>query len=88
MPLDRSDRPVEIGDWVRILHIDPAAFEHLPPKDAADLASMLGDTLQVYRTGENTVSVEKFWCRGKGRVESHSLSILARDVERVETLLE
>jgi len=85
MALDKFGRPVEIGSWVRVLKIDARVFDHLPKNEAADVASMVGDTLQVYRISDQYVSIEKSWNRGEGRVESHMLSVLSCDVELIKT---
>jgi hypothetical protein len=46
--LDRLGNQVEIGDFVRLLAIQPSILRNLPSDEKADVASMLGQVLNVF----------------------------------------
>ncbi|WP_293265969.1 hypothetical protein [Neptunomonas sp.] len=84
MPVDINGNTVKVGSKVRVLHIDPKITEYLPEEEVTDLDSMLNEVLEVYEIDEYDCAwVEKWWDRGDGQTESHSLSLSSAEMELV-----
>lgn len=84
MPVDINGKKVEVGAMVKVLHIDPKITKHLPDDEVRDIASMLNQTLEVYEIDAYDCAwVEKWWHRGDGQAESHSLSLSSNEMELV-----
>ena len=84
MPVDINGQKVEVGARVKVLHIDPKITEHLSDYEAQDINSMLNQVLEVYEIDEYDCAwVEKWWQRGDGQSESHSLALSSNEMELV-----
>lgn len=84
MTTDVHGQKVVTGAKVKVLHIDPVITEFLP-EEVRDILSMLHDILLVSEVSDTTVTVEKSWDRGEGRVESHSLCLKSDEIELVHS---
>lgn len=84
MPVDRNGNEVKVGSLVRVISIDSSLTDVLPAEEASDVNSMLNEVLEVYEVDEYGCAwVEKWWDRGGGRIESHSLSLSSSEMELV-----
>ena len=84
MPLDRNGKAVKVGSRVKVLGIDSCALVGLSEQEALDVASMRGEVFDVYETDEHDSAwVQKWWDRGDGHKESHSLRLASSDMELV-----
>ena len=83
MAVDKHENKVRIGSRVRVLYLDPKITEFLPSEEIEDINSMINDVLDVYEIRGDLVRVEKNWDRGKGRTESHILTLGPSDIELV-----
>ena len=63
--------------------IDEALLKALPSDEIADVKSMVGEVFEVYETNGQYASVEKWWNRGEGRTESHSIALAKHEMELV-----
>ncbi len=82
MPVDINGQKVRVGAMVKVLYIDPKITEHLPDEEVRDINSMLNQVLKVYKIDEYDCAwVEKWWQRGEGQTESHSLSLSSNEME-------
>jgi hypothetical protein len=87
MVADKNGKEVKIGSKVKVLLIDPNITKHLPADEAHDIQSMLNDVLEVYEIDANErVWVEKWWNRGEGKTESHSLALSSSEMELIENV--
>jgi len=79
--VDSRGRPVVVGSLVRIVDLDLELFDYLEPDELEDLRSMIGDQLEVEEVSPSGyVSVTKWFDRGQGRSESHTLSLPPKQV--------
>jgi len=84
MPLDKNGHEVKVGSLVKVLKIDPKVTEFLSDDEAKDVNSMLNEIFEVYEIDEHGGAwVEKWWDRGEGQTESHSLSLSSSEMELV-----
>ena len=82
MAVDKNGNEVKVGSLVRVIKIDPSLIEILPDEEVDDVKSMLNDVLEVYEIDEYDCAwVEKWWDRGDGETESHSLSLSSSEME-------
>ena len=63
--------------------IDEALLKALPSDEIADVKSMVGEVFEVYETNGQYASVEKWWNRGEGHTESHSIALAKHEMELV-----
>ncbi len=69
---------------VRVIKIDPSITANLPDDETRDVNSMLNEIFQIYKIDEYDCAwVEKWWDRGNGQTESHSLSLSSPEMELV-----
>ncbi|MFL0807217.1 MAG: hypothetical protein K6L60_08015 [Oceanobacter sp.] len=84
MVVDKNGKEIKVGSRVRVLKIDQSLLDILPEDEADDVKSMLNEVLEVYEIDEYDCAwVEKWWSRGDGRSESHSLSLSSAEMELV-----
>ncbi len=84
MPVDKNGNEVKVGSLVRVLKIDQSLIAVLPDEELDDVKSMLNEVLEVYEIDEYDCAwVEKWWDRGNGETESHSLSLSSSEMELV-----
>ena len=83
MPKDVNGKDVVAGSKVKVLSIDEALLKALPSDEIADVKSMVGEVFEVYETNGQYASVEKWWNRGEGRTESHSIALTKHEMELV-----
>jgi hypothetical protein len=82
--LDRHGNAVAIGDRVRLLQIRPSILARLSGQEHQDVASMLGQVIEVFDVYEDgQVWVSLAWSRGEGRVETHSIAVDPPAIELV-----
>lgn len=74
---------VAVGCCVRVLAIDPRITASLSADEARDIESMIGETFEIVGVGAGVVFVEKFWDRGRGRIESHKIPLWPAHVLRI-----
>ncbi len=85
---DRNGKEVKVGSKVHVVEIHPTFIESLPEDEKSDVCSMVNEVFEVYEIDEyNQAWVEKWWDRGKGKSESHSLALSSADMELVEDVL-
>ena len=83
-PVDCNNQPVTRGDKVRLLKVPNWLLEKVSNDEAENLKSMIGEVFIVDEIDEyGGVWVEKLWKKGKGIVESHSLSLASGEMELV-----
>ena len=83
MPRDVNGKDVFVGSKVKVLSIDEALLQALPSEEIADVKSMIGEVFEVYEVNDQYASVEKWWNRGEGRSESHSIALAEHEMELV-----
>lgn len=84
MTIDKYGNDVEVGFKVRVIGIDPSITANLSEDEARDVWSMLNEVLEIYEIDEfGCAWVEKWWDRGNGHTESHSLSLSPSEMELV-----
>lgn len=80
--LDMKGRTVHIGDLVRIVDLDMDLFDYLEPREVEDIRSMIGESFPVEEISTTgLVTVTKWFTRGPGQTESHTLSLLQGQFE-------
>ena len=80
--IDKNGRTIHLGDSVRIIDLKMDLFHYLDPVEIEDIRSMLGEILPVERIESNGfVTVTKWFNRGSGKHESHTLSLSQAQVE-------
>ncbi len=80
MIFDCDGNVVVVGDKVKLLHLDEAVLRFIPDAERKDVASMVGDVLEVYDIRGDFLCVEKSWRRGKGKTEYHMITVKGNDV--------
>jgi hypothetical protein len=83
VPQDVNGKDVVVGSKVKVLSIDEALLKALPSDELVDVKSMVGEVFEVYETNDQYASVEKWWNRGEGRTESHSIALAKHEMELV-----
>jgi DNA phosphorothioation-dependent restriction protein DptG len=82
MVVDLNGNEVKVGSKVKVLYIKPKITEYLPDEEVNDIKSMLNEILAVYEVDEYAW-VEKWWDRGDGKAESHSLALSPQEMELI-----
>ena len=81
---DVNGKVVRVGSRVRVLKIPAGVTKNLSDKETRDVNSMLNDVLEVYEIDDyGCAREEKWWDRGEGKSESHSLSLSSVEMELV-----
>ncbi|MEW7987351.1 MAG: hypothetical protein ACH255_19895 [Candidatus Thiodiazotropha sp.] len=83
MPQDVNGKDVVVGSKVRVLSIDESLLKALTREEIADVKSMVGEVFEVYEINDQYASIEKWWNRGEGRSESHSIALAKHEMELV-----
>jgi len=79
---DIGNKTVKEGDSVRVLSIDQTVIEKLSNEEKQDVNSMLGEIFEVEEIDEyGSAWVTKWWDRGEGEKESHSLGLSPNEME-------
>lgn len=82
---DKSGNLVKSGDFVRVLNFDKTILKNLALDEQKDVNSMVGEVLEVEEIDEYGCAwVTKWWKRGDGQSESHSLSLASSDIEKID----
>ena len=82
--IDKTSSPINVGDLVRLVELQMDAFGHLDSNEIADIRSMLGETFPVEKvTTTGFLTVTKYFDRGAGKWETHTLSLHQRQFELV-----
>ena len=82
---DSRGNEIRLGDFVRILSLDAQFLNSLPSEEVEDVRSMVGESFEVEEIDEyGSAWVTKWWERGDGESECHSVSLGASEMERVE----
>ncbi|MES9969567.1 MAG: hypothetical protein ABW092_06000 [Candidatus Thiodiazotropha sp.] len=84
VPQDINGKDVVVGSKVKVLSIDKGILQSLPIVEVADVKSMVGEVFEVYEINGEYASVEKWWNRGQGRSESHSIALARHEMELVD----
>jgi len=83
---DGRGKEVRPGDLVRIVSLDTHYLASLPSDEREDVRSMVGECFEVEEIDEHgSAWVTKWWSRGDGQSECHSVGLSASEMERVET---
>lgn len=81
---DRKGNPVNVGDSVRVVSFEASILRNLSPEEQRDVKSMVGEVFEIEEVDEfGCAWVTKWWDRGDGRSESHSLSLTSNDMEKI-----
>jgi len=81
---DKSGNPLRVGDSIRLLSLDLSMFEYSAEEEKEDIKSMIGETFEIEEIDENGDAwITKWWERGNGEFESHSLRLAPAEMERV-----
>jgi hypothetical protein len=84
-PKDCNNKPVAVGDKVRVLSISNRLLDRLPNVEVKNLRSMIGEVFIVDEIDEyGGVWVEKVWDTGNGTSQSHSYSLDPEEMELVQ----
>ena len=82
--VDVDGHTVRLGDSVKIVDLDMCLFDALEPDEIEDVRSMIGSNLSVEQiTASGYVYVTKWFDRGHGRHESHTLCVSPQQVALV-----
>lgn len=82
--VDKCGEVVRIGDIVRIIELQMELFDFLQPNEIENIRSMIGETFPVEEIcPSGLVTVTKWFDRGPGRQETHTLSLLPSQFARV-----
>jgi hypothetical protein len=82
MAHDRNGRPVDVGTRVRVVRLDSALEQRLPPNEWQDVASMIGHVFEVYEVDEHDAAwVEREWLVADGERMSHSVALAPDEME-------
>ena len=83
--IDRCGNEIRPGDVVRIISLDAQFLASLPSEEREDVRSMVGQSFEVEEIDDHgSAWVTKWWERGNGQSECHSVSLSASEMERVE----
>jgi hypothetical protein len=81
---DCHGKKVRVGDRVRLRIIEGNLLEALPKDEIEDVRSMIGEIFKVEDIDEHGFAwISKWWDRGEGRRDSHSLALSASEIELV-----
>ncbi len=81
---DRSGKSLKVGDSIRLLILDVSSYPASTDEEKDDLKSMIGETFEIEEIDENgDVWITKWWERGNGEFESHSLRLAPAEMVRV-----
>ncbi|GAB3361377.1 hypothetical protein [Lysobacter tyrosinilyticus] len=73
---DTNGKTVRIGNLVRVIALQMELFDFLEPSEIEDIRSMIGETFPVEEiSSTGLVTVTKWFNRGPGQHESHTLSL-------------
>ncbi|KAA0893454.1 hypothetical protein [Oryzomonas rubra] len=79
---DKAGKLLKVGDSVRLLSLDMSLFGYLTEEEQEDIISMVGETFKIEEIDENGyASITKWWKRGNGEFESHSLRLVPVEME-------
>ena len=85
MSIDKNGNKVKVGARVRVIEINPSVTAKLSEEEARDINSMINEVFEVYEIDKYDCAwVEKWWNRGNGKTESHSLSLSSQEMELVK----
>ena len=74
---DTNGHEVIVGDRIHVLSIDMDAFHFLTESERNDISSMIGEVFEVEDIGKSgTAKITKWFNRGRGRSETHSITLL------------
>jgi hypothetical protein len=81
---DRNGRPVSVGTRVRVISVPHTVLEDLDPTERWRVASMVGETFEVYDVDAwGGAWVEKWWHESQDKATSHSLGLNPSEIEVV-----
>lgn len=81
---DRKGNTVNVGDSVRVISFEESILKNLTPEEQNDVKSMMGGIFEVEEIDENGCAwVTKWWDRGNGKSQSHSLSLEPGNMEKI-----
>jgi hypothetical protein len=82
---DHTGNPIRVGDSIRLLTLELSMFAASTDEEKEDIGSMIGETFEIEEIDENGDAwITKWWERGDGELESHSLRIVPAEMERVD----
>ena len=84
VPKDINGEDVFVGSKVKVLSIDKGLLSTIPKDEIADVMSMVGEIFEVYEVSGEYASVEKWWSRGDGCSESHSIALAKHEMELMD----
>lgn len=80
---DKNGKSIRVGDAVRLQSIDWSGMTALAVQEQNDLKSMIGGVFTVEEIDEDgRATVSKWWDRGNGHRESHTLQLSPAEMER------
>ena len=85
---DNDGHEVCIGDSIRILSLDMDVFDFLQESERDDIQSMINEVFEVeeiYKSG--TAKITKRFNRGRGRSETHNITLLPMQFQLVQSTL-
>nr|CAS02670.1 putative integron gene cassette protein [uncultured bacterium] len=85
---DSNGHDVRIGDSIRVLSLDMDAFDFLQENERNDIESMIDEVFEVedtYKSG--TAKITKSLNRGRGRSETHTITLLPMQFQLVQSTL-
>lgn len=81
---DRNGHPVAVGTRVRVVNVPSSVLERLDEAERARVASMTGETFEVYEVDSwGGAWVEKWWHESEDQASSHSLGLRPAEMEVV-----
>lgn len=81
---DRKGNTVNVGDSVRVISFEESILKNLTPEERNHVKSMVGGIFEVEEIDEYGCAwVTKWWDRGHGKSESHSLSLKSSNMEKI-----
>tara|TARA_R110002124_G_scaffold111348_1_gene265055 strand:+ start:3099 stop:3368 length:270 start_codon:yes stop_codon:yes gene_type:complete len=79
---DKNGTEVTVGDYVKVLSLNPKDFGHLEEKELSEVMSMVGEILEVYDIDEYEQAwVTKEWWLSDNDVMSHSVGLSSAEME-------
>ncbi|GFO54471.1 hypothetical protein GMSM_14780 [Geomonas sp. Red276] len=79
---DKAGNLLKVGDSVRLLSLNMSLFRYLTEAEKEDIKSMVGETFEIEEIDENGyASITKWWERGNGEFESHTLRLVPAEME-------
>ena len=85
-PTDRNGKQLSIGARVRLLHLSGNWLDELPPEEAKDVNSMIGEVFEIEEIDEyGKAWISKSWPdETEGTCNSHSIALDPHEIELVE----